>query len=67
MISVDCVWDEYEETECSVPCGGGTKTVSGKGTPPVYNGGAECPRTNITKPCNTHACPNNGRAFKSSL
>jgi hypothetical protein len=45
-------------TQCSLKCGGGTSTLQRMCVPPK-NGGAPCDGPLImTKPCNTHPCPN---------
>ena len=54
LFSVNCTYT-WGETECSVTCGGGTKTRYPIITSPAEHGG-HCP-SNETVTCNTNRCP----------
>ena len=58
IISVDCVWDDWEEwQECSVTCGGGTKKRDRVPIGPFY-GGSECQgSTEDDDGCKPDPCP----------
>ena len=49
----------YNQTECSVSCGGGVLTQWHNCTKPTPScGGSECQGENVTTvDCNTHCCP----------
>ena len=62
---VNCEGGRWSDSECSVPCGGGTLTRTW--VDPTYtpkNNGSACPATHSAD-CNTQACPaEEGRAVK---
>ncbi len=55
---VHCEGGGWSDTDCSVPCGGGThmKTWVDPTYTPI-NGGRECPATQHNVACNTQPCP----------
>ena len=60
QILVDGGWTPwYNQTECSVSCGGGTLTQSRDCTQPSPScNGSDCEGENVTvTACNTHCCP----------
>lgn len=60
IISVDCEWNDWEEGECSVECGGGTRINTRHEKNKESNGGKECSGlSNFTEACNTEHCPSN--------
>ena len=54
----DCTWDNWKKGECSVTCGGGTRTETRDMTARAVNGGY-CNLNGGSRivECNTHACP----------
>uniref|UniRef100_A0A6C0CT81 Spondin-like TSP1 domain-containing protein n=1 Tax=viral metagenome TaxID=1070528 RepID=A0A6C0CT81_9ZZZZ len=53
----NCILSEWRDTtQCSVACGGGTKTQSASIVIPAAYGGT-CPNLVKTVPCNTQTCP----------
>jgi len=58
MCPVDCVMSDFSEwSECSEPCGGGTRTRTRQVVSGAENGGAECGATEETEACNEQHCP----------
>ena len=50
--------DEWQIGECSLTCGGGTRTNTRKEKVSANHGGDECHGlTNITESCNVDECP----------
>ena len=43
--------------ECSVTCGGGSRTIKSEVIQEAENGGEKCPILEITMVCNTDECP----------
>ena len=61
VISVDCVWTEFDYTECSNPCGPGTREGNRSILIPAQHGGQECTGpTEVTEDCNSE--PEAGRS-----
>ena len=64
---MDGGYSEWQASECSLTCGGGTKKLSRTCTnPPPANGGKNCSElgpAEKTAPCNKQAC----RKFEFSL
>ena len=55
---VDCVWDDWETSECSKDCGGGIKFKTRVPEKDAAFGGRECTGlSNITESCNIQKCP----------
>ncbi|KAL9951960.1 hypothetical protein ACROYT_G044721 [Oculina patagonica] len=61
---IDGGYTDWSASECSVTCGGGTKTLTRTCTnPPPSNGGKDCSElgpAEMTEECNTEACPIDG-------
>ncbi|XP_078354720.1 uncharacterized protein LOC144639299 isoform X1 [Oculina patagonica] len=61
---IDGGYTDWSESECSVTCGGGTKTLTRTCTNPLpSNGGRNCTRLGAakkTEECNTNECPIDG-------
>jgi len=55
----DCEVSEWAESECSVTCGGGERTLSRTVVVPA-DGGAQCPPLTEMEACATHPCPIDG-------
>ena len=57
---VNCVWNEWNEGECSKQCGGGKRTNTRAPRVNAAYGGKECIGTSsIEESCNTQECPGN--------
>ena len=56
---VDCKWSQFEDaTNCTEPCGGGTKTVTRKVEQPALFGGVDClGKSSKEVACNVEPCP----------
>ncbi|XP_078354722.1 uncharacterized protein LOC144639299 isoform X2 [Oculina patagonica] len=61
---IDGGYTDWSAFECSVTCGGGTKTLTRTcSNPPPYNGGKDCSElgpAKKTEECNTNKCPIDG-------
>ncbi|CAH1801587.1 unnamed protein product, partial [Owenia fusiformis] len=62
LCPVDGRWSEWNVGDCSVSCGGGSRTNTRQcNNPPPSNGGKQCDgSTTETESCNAQACPVNG-------
>ena len=55
---VDCEWGDWVVGECSITCGGGTRSNSRERKIDAAFGGRECPGlASITEACNVQECP----------
>ena len=59
-LAIDGKYTEWQESECTVTCGGGVKTFARTCTnPPPSNGGKDCSElgpSEKTESCNTQEC-----------
>ena len=57
---VDCEWGDWVVGECSITCGGGTRSNTRDRKIDAAFGGRECPgQASITEACNVQECPGN--------
>ena len=57
---VDCEWNDWVMGECSITCGGGTRSNTRVRKIDAAFGGRECPGlASITEACNVQECPGN--------
>ena len=62
IISVDCLWTDFQYTECSNPCGGGTSVGTRSILRRANYGGKECTGpSEVTSQCNSD--PEGGMTF----
>jgi len=56
----DCIWDEWSEwTQCSMACGGGTRSRH-RAMKQSFENGGKCPgASEETEDCSSHACSHN--------
>ena len=56
-----CAWDDWIIGDCSVPCGGGTRTNTRTSKASAANGDVVCNEETISvdEACNVHPCPGN--------
>ena len=69
---VHCEWHEWIIADCSMSCGGGTRTRTRTIKQTAEHGGDECPDKNVTglpESCNVQECPGNknGQYYLLSL
>ena len=58
IISVDCVWTDFNYTDCSHACGGGTRVGRRSFLIPAKYGGQSCyGPSEVTENCNNYPCP----------
>ena len=63
---VDCVWDKWDQLECSESCGGGERIVTRSAKIKAAYGGKECTgSSNIVEDCNVQQCPGAASIFLS--
>ena len=56
-LSVDCQWNDWDEGDCSKPCGGGLRNNTRTEKVAAENGGAACVGENVEEvECNTQEC-----------
>ena len=56
--SVDCIWSDWTNSECSVTCGGGALTKTRTRSVVAQNNGQDCiGPTILQQPCNNQNCP----------
>ena len=61
---VDCEVGPWRAVgECSVTCGGGSKTIKREVVKEAEHGGEKCPALEETMVCNTDECPGNPLPF----
>ena len=54
---VNCEWSDWQVGECSVTCGGGTRTNTRSKTVEEKNGGSCIGEPKPTEDCNKQNCP----------
>ena len=56
---VNCKWSQFEDaSNCTEPCGGGTKTITRKVEQPALFGGVDClGESSKEVECNVDSCP----------
>ena len=54
-----CAWEDWVIGDCSVTCGGGTRTNTRTSKASAANGGVVCNEETISidEDCNVHPCP----------
>ena len=64
MCTVDCVWGEWREGDCSKECGGGIQINTREKIPEHLFGGKECEGTDqLVEACDMEPC----QGIKSNL
>ena len=56
---MDCEWSEWQIGQCSVTCGGGTRTNTRTKNVEESNGGVCTGNPTAQEDCNTQNCPGN--------
>ena len=58
VYQVDCEWGDWVVGECSITCGGGTRSNTREIKIDAAFGGRQCPGlASITEACNVQECP----------
>ena len=63
LITVNCIWGDWQLGQCSVSCGGGSRTDERIKTVAETNGGVCTGDSHRTESCNPGGCPGNMKYY----